>query len=63
MSQPHDLDPHVLTIIARPRCPQCRARMWLSHIEPDEPSHDRRTYECIVCGHEMVKVVKISDGE
>jgi hypothetical protein len=23
--------------------------MWLSRIEPDEPNHDKRTFECPQC--------------
>lgn len=65
MPQPHnfDLPESILIALARPPCPKCRSRMWLSSIEPGEPGHDRRTYECIVCGHEMVKTVKIGDGQ
>jgi hypothetical protein len=32
--------------------------MWLACIEPDEPDHDRRTFECPVCPNVTVKVVK-----
>jgi hypothetical protein len=39
-------------------CPNCSARMWLAHIEPDKPDHDRRTFECPRCQHELAVVVK-----
>jgi hypothetical protein len=45
-------------IISRPSCEICDARMWLVSIEPDKPDHDRRTFECPRCQHEVVVVVK-----
>jgi len=33
--------------------------MWLVHIEPDDPDHDIRTYECPECMHSEVLVVDI----
>ena len=44
--------------IARPDCPKCGTRMWLDRIEPDEPDHDLRTYECPECDHTIMEVVK-----
>jgi transcription elongation factor Elf1 len=41
-----------------PNCPKCGAQTWLAHIEPDEPDHDRRTFECPRCQHERTVVVK-----
>jgi len=32
--------------------------MWLACIEPDEPNHDKRTFECPVCPNITVKIVK-----
>ena len=32
--------------IAHPRCARCGAPMWLTRIEPYEPDHDQRTFEC-----------------
>jgi hypothetical protein len=32
--------------------------MFLAEIEPDEPGHDRRTFECIECGNVQTKTVK-----
>jgi hypothetical protein len=45
-------------IIGRPFCEFCKSQMWLACIEPDEPDHDRRTFECPVCPNVTVKVVK-----
>ena len=39
-------------------CPKCGTPMWLARIEPDEPDHDRRTYECAECDHSTTVVVK-----
>jgi hypothetical protein len=44
--------------IQRPECPACAALMWLARIEPDEPGHDRRTFECPRCQDELTEVVK-----
>ena len=41
-----------------PHCPKCGTPMWLTRIEPDEPDHDRRTYECPECDHSITEVVK-----
>ena len=40
-------------------CPKCSLPMWLVHIEPDDPDHDIRTYECPECMHSEVLVVDI----
>ena len=42
----------------RPNCPKCGVQMWLGHIEPDKPDHDRRAFECPRCQHELTVVVK-----
>lgn len=44
--------------IDRPMCPRCGAQMWIARIEPDEPDHDRRTFECPECDHSVTEVVK-----
>jgi hypothetical protein len=44
--------------VAHPKCTRCGARMFLAEIEPDEPGHDRRTFECIECGNVQTKTVK-----
>ena len=45
-------------LVAHPDCPKCGATMYLSEIEPDEPDYDRRKFECIECGINVIKIVK-----
>jgi hypothetical protein len=45
-------------IIGRPFCEFCKAQMWLASVEPDQPDHDKRTFECPMCPNFTVKVVK-----
>jgi DNA-directed RNA polymerase subunit RPC12/RpoP len=44
--------------INRPMCPRCGAQMWIARIEPDEPDHERRTFECPECNHSIIEVVQ-----
>jgi endogenous inhibitor of DNA gyrase (YacG/DUF329 family) len=44
--------------VERPACPRCGGQMWLSHIEPAKPGHDRRTFECPRCQREIVEIVQ-----
>jgi ssDNA-binding Zn-finger/Zn-ribbon topoisomerase 1 len=44
--------------IERPPCSKCGTPMMLARIEPDEPDHDKRTYECPKCEHAETVVVK-----
>jgi predicted RNA-binding Zn-ribbon protein involved in translation (DUF1610 family) len=44
--------------IIRPSCPRCGTRMMLARIEPAQPEHDKRTFECPKCGNEHSEVVK-----
>ena len=45
--------------LPHPKCPKCGATMYLSEIQDDdEPDHDRRKFECIECGSDLVEVVK-----
>ena len=44
--------------IERLECTNCGEPMWLTHIEPDEPDHDRRTFECLACGNSKTEIVK-----
>ena len=46
------------TELEHPKCPKCRAQMWLAGIEPDKSDYDKRTYECPVCENVMIEVVK-----
>ena len=43
-------------------CPDCSSRMLLRSIETDKPGHDRRTFECIGCGHQEYVVLKYKDS-
>jgi hypothetical protein len=45
-------------VLSQPVCPKCGGRMWLSRIEPDEPNHDKRTFECPQCENVVSEVVK-----
>jgi hypothetical protein len=44
--------------IGHPDCAKCGAPMWLTRIGPDEPDHDRRTFECQACGNSKFEIVK-----
>jgi hypothetical protein len=41
-----------------PDCPKCGAPMWLARIEPYEPDHDQRTFECQACSNITTEIVK-----
>jgi hypothetical protein len=45
-------------MIPHPNCPDCGAPMLLARIEPDEPGHDIRMFECRACLKEVMKIVK-----
>jgi predicted RNA-binding Zn-ribbon protein involved in translation (DUF1610 family) len=47
--------------IVRPPCPRCGTRMMLARIAlvPNQPDHDKRTFECPKCGNETSEVVKV----
>lgn len=45
-------------LIGRPNCPKCATRMMLARIAPDSPDHDKRTFECPACDHQLDKIVK-----
>jgi hypothetical protein len=42
----------------RPACPTCGKLMLLSRIEPDEPSHELRTFKCLQCRCEETELVR-----
>jgi len=44
--------------IEHPDCAKCGASMWLTRIEPYEPNHDKRTFECQACGNSKTEIVK-----
>jgi hypothetical protein len=41
-----------------PICAKCGAPMWLARIEPYEPDHDQRTFECQACSNIIIEIVK-----
>jgi hypothetical protein len=45
-------------VLSQPTCPQCGEKMWLARIEPDEPGHDKRIFECAGCEKVVSEVVK-----
>ena len=49
--------PYSAAIIRPPR-PRCGTQTLLSRIEPDAPHHDKRTFQCAMCGNEHSEVVK-----
>jgi predicted RNA-binding Zn-ribbon protein involved in translation (DUF1610 family) len=44
--------------IVHQKCPKCGARMFLVLIEPNDPGHEKRTYECTECGRETIELVR-----
>ena len=50
--------PYLRSSIQRPSCPHCGHQMWLSRIEPAEPDHDQRTFECPNCQHVKAEVLR-----
>ena len=44
--------------IAHPLCPLCGSAMLLRRIVPENPDHDRRSFECTQCKHEHMLVAK-----
>jgi hypothetical protein len=57
MSQSEIFDPARL-VLHPPPCPKCGSSMWLAQIEPDEPDHDKRIFECPQCEHVFSETVK-----
>ena len=58
MSQSENIFDPARLVLNLPFCPKCSARMWLARIEPDEPGHDKRTFECPQCENVVSEVVK-----
>ena len=44
--------------IKHPKCAVCDVSMWLAHVEPDKPDHDKCTFECPVCENVVVEIAK-----
>ena len=61
MAQPNPIKTQRLYIDGPP-CIKCGNGTTLTMIEPaDEPDHDRRTFECPMCGHVMRTIVKFKN--
>jgi hypothetical protein len=58
MSQSENFFEPARLVLDLPICPKCGARMWLARIEPDEPGHDKRTFECPQCDNVVSQIVK-----
>ena len=58
MSQSENIFDPARLVLNLPICPKCGARMWLARIEPDEPGHDKRTFECQRCENVITQTVK-----
>jgi Zn ribbon nucleic-acid-binding protein len=58
MANPDRNDPEFLPM-GRPRCPQCQTRMITSALSEEPEGFERRTFECLKCGHSEQKVVTI----
>jgi hypothetical protein len=44
--------------ITHPTCAKGGAPMWMTRIEPDGPSLEKRTFECQACQNEAIEIVK-----
>ena len=43
------LTPNLITLLARPSCPKCKAPMMLARVTIHAPGIDDVTYDCAVC--------------
>jgi hypothetical protein len=50
-------DPSPLKVMHRPACPQCKAAMTLTRVEPTVPGIVNRTFAC-KCGHTETLLVQ-----
>ena len=58
MPNPEKNDPEFLPM-GRPRCPRCQTRMITSALAEEPAGFERRTFECLKCGHSEQKVVTV----
>jgi hypothetical protein len=47
------------SLLLTPACPNCGEDLQLAHIEPAEPGHDQRTFNCAGCGYCESMIFKI----
>jgi hypothetical protein len=52
-----EFDPARL-VLKLPNCKRCGKIMFLARIEPEEPGHDKRTFECPQCENVISEIVK-----
>lgn len=45
-------------VLDLPNCKKCGTPMFLVRIEPDDPGHDKRTFECPRCDDIVSEIVK-----
>jgi hypothetical protein len=48
------------SLLLTPVCPDCGQDLQLDHIEPAEPGHDLRTFNCAGCGYTENVIFKIA---
>jgi len=58
MSQSENIFDPARLVLDLPICRKCGATMGLARIEPDEPAHDKRTFECPQCNNLVSQIVK-----
>jgi DNA-directed RNA polymerase subunit RPC12/RpoP len=58
MSQSEYIFDPARLVLDLPTCSKCGAIMWLARIEPGEPGHDKRTFECPQCESVISEIVK-----
>jgi hypothetical protein len=57
MAQHQSTPSHTVTIDG-PLCLICGSQMWLARIEPERPTHDKRTFECPACETSEIALVE-----
>lgn len=57
MSQQQTVPAHT-GIIERPLCIVCATQMWLSRVEAEGLTHDKQTFECLVCETHEIALVR-----
>jgi hypothetical protein len=45
--------------MGRPRCPRCQTRMITTAFSDRAAGFERRTLECLKCGHSELKIVTV----
>jgi hypothetical protein len=63
MYQSQRLSSAILPSVAfgRPACPNCKAQMMLTSIEPARPGVDLHTFQCAVCNHVSTALAAFED--